>query len=736
MNTSMVTDNEAVTVVRPELLAPAGNKASCLAALAAGADAVYMGLKHFSARMQASNFAVKETLALCALAHARDAKVYVAFNTLLKPGDLGAACRLLERLARAKRDGCGPDALIVQDLGALEAARQVGFPGELHLSTLAAATPAASLALADRLGVRRVVLPRELDIDEIRMMAQACPPEMSLETFVHGALCYAVSGRCWWSSALGGKSGLRGRCVQPCRRVYDKGLKGHKERFFSCLDLGLDILIKTLLDIPQVRCWKIEGRKKGPHYVFYTTTAYRMLRDEGRDPAIRKEAVAILEKALSRATTKARFLPQSRQIPFAHPKEARQTGSGLFVGAVKHTPEGGAVLEPRIPLLAHDVLRIGTEDETHHRVLKLQKPVPKRGRFDILPETDGRRGRPGPPAPRSRPGKPPHRGKGPKGKGPAPKTAPRGRKALPLRPRGLPPSGAPVFLVDRREPELNTRLRVLETELAALEASEAAPNPGTSRFEPRLPAPIAPSGPLLDLFIRRSPPKGKASRPAGQLGYWVAPRLLDQISRTLLPKHWWHLPPVIWPDEERMWRLVVERMVKGGARRFILGAVWQLGLFPPAEARPALELVAGPHCNIANGFHLAMLQELGVTAAVVSPELGQDDYLALPAQSPLPLGVTAGGYWPACLSRHIPPAVKNRDLLASPKGEVYWARVYGQNLWLFPHWPVDMRAHRQALEQAGYRLFLTYDETPPAPSQGAGEIPERTTEMNWEVGLL
>ena len=209
----------APTPARPEILAPAGDAPSFLAALAAGADAIYLGLKHFSARMQAENFGLTELSRLTDLAHAENARVYVAMNTLVKPGEPAQAYRLAARLARQVR----PDGLIVQDLAMLDLARQAGYEGGLFLSTLANLTHPESLIQAKQLGADRVILPRELSIDEIRAMGEACPEGLDLECFVHGALCYCVSGRCYWSSYMGGKSGLRGRCVQPCRRVYRQG---------------------------------------------------------------------------------------------------------------------------------------------------------------------------------------------------------------------------------------------------------------------------------------------------------------------------------------------------------------------------------------------------------------------------------------------------------------------------------------------------------------------------------
>ncbi|MFC1815836.1 peptidase U32 family protein, partial [Thermodesulfobacteriota bacterium] len=260
-------DQKIEKPLAPAILAPAGNKASFLAAVAAGADAIYCGLKQFSARMEAQNFSLEDMRALTELAHDKGSRVYVAINTLIKPDELTVAGRLLDQLNRWVK----PDALILQDLSLLALVRQTGFSGQLNLSTLANVSSPLSLKwVGENLEVDRVVVPRELNIDEIKQMAVACPPGLDLEVFIHGALCYGISGRCYWSSYLGGKSGLRGRCVQPCRRQYtlDKS-----QRFFSCQDLSLDVLVKVLKTIPKVKTWKIEGRKKGPHYVFYTVQA-------------------------------------------------------------------------------------------------------------------------------------------------------------------------------------------------------------------------------------------------------------------------------------------------------------------------------------------------------------------------------------------------------------------------------------------------------------------------------
>ncbi|MDR0339223.1 MAG: U32 family peptidase, partial [Desulfovibrio sp.] len=338
---------------------------SALAAFAAGADAVYLGLKHFSARMQAENFGTSELGALVDLAHERGRRVYVAMNTLVKPGEAAKAYRLLRRLVM----NVGPDALIIQDLAVPDLARQAGFAGELHFSTLANITHQKALLGVRSMGAARVILPRELSFAEIRLMDQACPEDLDLELFVHGALCYCVSGRCWWSGYMGGKSGLRGRCVQPCRRVYVQ--KGREGRFFSCRDLSLDSEARSLLALPRVRSWKIEGRKKSPHYVYHVVSAYRLLRDEPSSAECRREAERLLGAALGRPVTRSLFLDAKASPTAPAGGKDAETSSGLMAGKIRKSPDNRYVVKPRLDLLPRDFLRVGYEDEAWHCTLSL-----------------------------------------------------------------------------------------------------------------------------------------------------------------------------------------------------------------------------------------------------------------------------------------------------------------------------------------------------------------------------
>ncbi|MCJ8502811.1 U32 family peptidase [Desulfatitalea alkaliphila] len=651
---------------KPEILAPAGQKDSFLAALAAGADAVYCGLKDFSARMAAQNFTPAELAALIDLAHDQGAKVYLTVNTLLKSDELLPLGRQLAWVSRH----AAPDALIVQDLAVPALARQAGFSGEIHLSTLANVShPAVLSRLGTTLNVQRVVLPRELNVDEIKQMAAACPPDLGLELFVHGALCYGVSGRCYWSSFMGGKSGLRGRCVQPCRRRYTQGEAS--QRFFSCQDYSLDVLAKVLAEIPQVRAWKIEGRKKGPHYVYYTTTAYKMLRDEGQDPQAKKSALGLLENALGRPGTHYHFLPQRPQNPI---DTQTDSGSGLLVGTVR----GGRdkpCLEPRMALLEGDKLRIGYEDDEWHQTFDLPKSVPKGGKFYF---------------------------KTPKGRVPA--------------------KGTPIFLIDRREPYLLEQIAKLQRRLDAF--ARTVPEAGVP-FNLRL-APASPKQPRVRLMhVLRSP--GQRMRKT-TLAVWLSAEAVNAMHTSQITHAWWWLPPVIWPDEEEQWRLLIRKVMGHGADRFVLNAPWQVALF---QRSGKLNLWAGPFCNIANPLAIRTFKLLGGQGVIVSPELGQEDYEALSSKSVLPLGAVIYGHWPFCVSRTAAADLQPEQPFESPRQEQGWLARYGSLNWVFPNWPIDLRGAQDTLAKAGYRLFVQLEEPVPRSVQ----IKKRPGKWNWELGL-
>lgn len=273
-----------------ELLAPAGSFDTAMSAFDAGADAVYLGLDAFSARAQAVNFTVEQLSDLLSFARAKGRKVYVTFNTLLDEGELPEA---VERLAVLEE--LAPDALIVQDLGVARLVRS-HFPSlAIHASTQLVAHNLEGVLAMRELGFSRVVLARELPLADIRSIAQRCGCE--LEVFVHGALCYSISGLCLFSAMERGRSGNRGRCAYCCRLPYADSTGG-RTLPFSMKDLRLDDRLEDLRDV-GVASLKIEGRMKSSLYVASVVKRYRELLDSGKSGTSRAD----LETVFSRQTT-------------------------------------------------------------------------------------------------------------------------------------------------------------------------------------------------------------------------------------------------------------------------------------------------------------------------------------------------------------------------------------------------------------------------------------------------
>ena len=267
------------TIKKTELLAPAGSYEAFEAALGAGADAVYVGGPDFGARAYAKNFTGEELLRAIRTAHIHGRKLYLTVNTLLKNKELTE--RLYDALLPCYEEGL--DAVIVQDFGVLRFIRRT-FPDlHIHASTQMAVTGAEGMKFLEELGVTRVVTARELSLGEISAMHRAS--SLEIESFVHGALCYSVSGQCLMSSILGGRSGNRGRCAQPCRLPYqvkdDRGRTVTREKDLCPLSLKDICTLDILPDIVDAGVFslKIEGRMKQPEYTAGVTGMYRKYLD-------------------------------------------------------------------------------------------------------------------------------------------------------------------------------------------------------------------------------------------------------------------------------------------------------------------------------------------------------------------------------------------------------------------------------------------------------------------------
>ena len=274
-----------------ELLAPAGNMESLDAAIGEGADAVYLGLKSFNARLRTTNFAWNQFGATIDALHKQNKKIYVTVNTVCEERETERLYRFLSYLNEMK-----PDGLIVQDYAVMRLAQEF-FPNlELHASTQMNVESAHGVRLLQNAGVKRVVLARELGLDEIRKIKNETGAD--LEVFVHGALCVSESGLCLFSSFLGGKSANRGMCSQACRRYYTAEVPGGIKQgyYFSPCDLQLIEQIPDLIEA-GVNSFKIEGRMKSAEYVGSVVAAYRYVIDHYKED--KKGAIAAGKRMLA-----------------------------------------------------------------------------------------------------------------------------------------------------------------------------------------------------------------------------------------------------------------------------------------------------------------------------------------------------------------------------------------------------------------------------------------------------
>lgn len=282
-----------------ELLAPAGGMEQLRAAVAFGADAVYLAAERFGMRARAANFRMDEIPAAVALAHEHGVKVHVTCNILMHPDDIDGLPAFFRAL-----DAAGVDAFIIGDLGAFAVAGEVSPRVERHVSTQASVANAAAARVWHSLGASRVVCAREMSLADIARLRQDAPPDLEIEAFAHGAMCMAVSGRCLISSYLTGRSGNKGHCTQPCRWSYQLEEEKRPGEFFpieeddrgtfimNAKDMNMLAHLRALADA-GVNSIKIEGRNKKAFYVATVVGAYRRVLDGEPPEAVADELLAV-----------------------------------------------------------------------------------------------------------------------------------------------------------------------------------------------------------------------------------------------------------------------------------------------------------------------------------------------------------------------------------------------------------------------------------------------------------
>lgn len=381
----------------PELLAPAGSREALLAAIAAGADAVYLGGKKFGARHFAANFTEDEIREAVGFAHLHGVRVYVTVNTLVHDDELGDALEYMLSLY-----GMGVDAVLVQDMGLIALSRDM-IPGLcLHASTQCTISTREGVVWAGNSGLSRVVLARETPLSEIdRIMTLTSCERPGLEVFIHGALCYSYSGQCFLSSVIGGRSGNRGMCAQPCRKQYRllRGVPDDYGRLTVATEVPFRdrylLSTKDLCCYPRLRelvewgiaALKIEGRMRPPEYVAAVVRAYRVALDalQGGSDWYSEDDMNDMATAFNRGFTAGYLLGERGPALMGRDRPDHR---GLFLGSVTRQPEAGGILvrpaSKYVPLAGDGVLIADAGGEVR-RGYALNRDAEKRGNALFIP---------------------------------------------------------------------------------------------------------------------------------------------------------------------------------------------------------------------------------------------------------------------------------------------------------------------------------------------------------------
>lgn len=340
--------------MRPEILAPVGNKEALEAAIVAGCDAIYFGLPVFGARAYAKNFSLEETEEIIKRCHLLDIKVYITMNTVIFEDEMEEAYALAKRLHEM-----GVDALIIQDLGLLHLLHHRLPDLVLHASTQLSVSKPEMIRKLKHLGVQRVVLARECTLDEIRACVET---GMEIEIFVHGAICICYSGQCYFSSVRYDRSGNRGMCAQPCRMPYtlyqDNTLVGKELYYLSPKDLSLIDQVKELKKMGVVSL-KIEGRMKSAAYVYESVMQTKMVLD---NKSRSKQDIEDLMVTFNRGYTKGHAYKMSGYDLMNLQSSNHQ---GINIGKVIGKKNGRLVLELTNELNQNDGIRIGKDLGCH-----------------------------------------------------------------------------------------------------------------------------------------------------------------------------------------------------------------------------------------------------------------------------------------------------------------------------------------------------------------------------------
>ena len=368
-----------------ELLAPAGTFEKMETAFRFGADAVYFAGKKFGLRAFAGNFSDDEIEQAVKYAHNMSKKVYITVNILAHEGDFDGMAEYIKYL-----DNCGVDAVIVSDLGIIELVREVAPSLTIHVSTQANILNSYAIKFMAKLGVKRIILARELSLDEIKQIRAKIPQEIELESFVHGAMCISYSGRCLLSNYLTGRDANRGACAQPCRWEYtitEKSRHGEEyeiqedARGTYILNSKDMMMIEHLKELEEagVTSFKIEGRMKSPYYVANVVNAYRRALDKGDN--LTAEELEILKQELYKTSHRqytTGFYLGAKDKEYLQSSMPVQTSE--FMASVVGNFDGEKVLiEQRNRFKVGDTLEVLSPNSTFNAQIKVEKMTDEKG---------------------------------------------------------------------------------------------------------------------------------------------------------------------------------------------------------------------------------------------------------------------------------------------------------------------------------------------------------------------
>ena len=645
----------------PELLAPVGHVESFHAALESGADAVYLGLKRLNARAAATNFTLDELATLIPYAHKRSVLVYVTLNSVVAASELPGVLDLLQSLSDLRADG-----LIVQDPGVFYLAKRFFPELPLHGSTLMAVHNHAGVNQLERMGARRVVLARELTLEELEGIASRT--RLELEVFVHGALCFSYSGLCLASSFRGGHSGLRGECVQPCRLRFRQG---RNEGFsLSCNDLCALDFIPSLKKM-RIAGFKIEGRMKQADYIGLVVKAFRMVLDA--PPNSERDAVArareMLAESPSRRLTSGYFTGNfSSEVLTPH----RSGSSGLWVGTVKAVAEEQIVVTLRRDIQPGDRLRPESTEGKERAAFTVSR---------LLPAAAG------------------------------PGSRATGTKEAVLPVVGDFRAGERLFKVGGKTGSASGVWQKIRREVPEGQPYARRFQGGGEPWKSEREEPAEPrrQEETLVLKIARFQELAAAFQSPARWVMLAASRsnlermAKQRLDESRMKRFVWSLPPLLTDKDFEYYRPAVKWFIE---KRFHAWELNNWGHFEFFPDRGRLRLFAGYRFNLRNRAALEALREEGCTRAVLSIEITREELEPLGRESSGVLLIVPVHAWPPLFISRLKPRLNEDTPFFTPRKEAYFCRMSGGISHIYGDQPMNWFDRLPLLRSLGFRSFL------------------------------